>query len=79
MRRLFGGCLAAAGILIAGASGLCSIGLLMNGIMVDPLGAIGAILAYGGIPFAMGIGLAIAGQRMIRGARDDADDGAGIE
>ena len=40
MRRLFGGCLVAAGILIAGASGLCSIGLLMNGVMVDPLGAI---------------------------------------
>jgi hypothetical protein len=76
MKQLFGGCLLAAGILIAGVSGLCSIGLLMNGIMTDPLGALGAILFYGGIPFAIGVGLAIVGRRTIRSARDD-DYGAG--
>jgi hypothetical protein len=78
MRQLFGGCLLAVGILIAGVSGLCSIGLLMNGIVVDPLGVLGAILFYGGIPFAIGLGLAIAGRRIIRSARDE-DYGAGRE
>ena len=71
MRQLFGGCLVAAGVLIAGASGLCSIALLVNSIVTDPLGALGAILVYGGAPFAIGIGIAAAGHGIIRSARED--------
>jgi hypothetical protein len=71
MKQLFGGCLLAAGVLIAGASGLCSIALLVNGIVTDPLGAMGAIAVYGGVPIAIGIGLAVAGHRMMHSARND--------
>ena len=71
MKELFGGCLIAAGVLIAGATGLCSIALLANSIVVDPLGALGAIALYACIPFAIGVGLIFAGRNIIRSARED--------
>jgi len=71
MKELFGGCLIAVGVLIAGLTGLCSIGLLVNGIVTDPLAVLGAIALYGGIPFAIGVGLVFAGRNIIRGARED--------
>ena len=79
MRELFGGCLIAVGVLIAGATGLCSVALLMNGILTDPLRALGMIAFYGGIPFAIGVGLIMAGRNIIRRARTDAYGGADIE
>ncbi len=79
MRELFGGCLIAAGVLIAGLTGLCSIALLMNGIITDPLGALGGIALYAGIPFAIGIGLVMAGRNIIRRARESGYGGTGIE
>ena len=71
MKELFGGCLIAAGVLIAGLTGLCSIALLVNGIVTDPFGALGAIALYAGIPFAIGVGLVYAGRNLIRSARED--------
>ena len=80
MKRLFGGVLLSVGILIAGASGLCSLAGLIN-VIVEMiyypapgafLGAVLSILLIAGIPFAIGIGLIIAGRRTIRSAGDDA-------
>jgi hypothetical protein len=77
MKRLIGGLLMAAGILIAGLSGLCSLVML-----VSMLGSSGAgelimlVLVFGGLPFAVGLALAISGGRMLRCERrkDDAGD-----
>ena len=73
MRTLFGGILLAIGILISGASGLCSLAFL-----VSMLGSHGGgefaslplVLIVGGIPFAIGMGLFFAGRALIRSGRD---------
>jgi hypothetical protein len=72
MKELLGGCLQAAGILIAGATGLCSL-LMLGGINSwrSLVQAIGAILMFGGIPFVIGIALIFAGRALIRGARNE--------
>ncbi|WP_353230899.1 hypothetical protein [Novosphingobium sp.] len=69
MRQLLGGLLLAAGILIAGASGLCSaiyvvagLGLIVQTVklanaMMALLVGLGLLLFVGGIPFAVGMGL----------------------
>jgi hypothetical protein len=72
MRVLFGSILLAIGILIAGASGLCSLVFLVS-MMSSRGGGIGAlplVLLVGGIPFAIGAGLFLAGRSLIRGGRD---------
>jgi len=70
MKILLGGILMAAGILIAGASGLCSLGVIIMAISENsgPDMAL-MVLFVGGIPFAMGLGLFFGGRRLIRAAR----------
>ena len=62
--KVFGGILLAAGILIAGASGLCSVWGIISTIK-EP-GMIPLVLVVGGIPFAIGVGLIFAGRALLR-------------
>ena len=72
--KIFGGILIAIGILIAGASGLCSIAILMDsgefaGPDMWPL-----VLMIGGIPGALGIGMVFGGRALIRSAARREDE-----
>ena len=75
MKRLFGGILLAAGILIGGASGLCTLIFLGMGLSegVDgyTLGMLPIVLMVGGIPFAIGVGLFFGGRALLKSARED--------
>lgn len=74
MKRLLGGLLMGLGILIAGASGLCSAAFLVLSLS-DSSGAgemVGLVLVIGGVPFMVGIGLTFAGRHLLRQAREDA-------
>ncbi|MCJ2184921.1 hypothetical protein MTR62_19850 [Novosphingobium sp. 1949] len=68
MKALLGGLLMAIGILIAGASGLCSAALFVSDLgstaQMLPL-----VLLFGGMPFLLGIGLTFGGRALIRAAR----------
>jgi hypothetical protein len=68
---MLGGILMAVGILIAGASGLCSLVFLFSAAGGDPIssGILPLILIIGGAPFAGGVGLAFGGWTVIRRAR----------
>ncbi|HEU4969438.1 hypothetical protein [Sphingomonas sp.] len=76
MKRLFGGILLAIGILIAGASGLCT--LIFVGSSTGQPNDLGPILPlaliFGGLPFLVGIGLIIGGRALLKSARMD-DEG----
>ena len=65
--KILGALLLAAGILIAGASGLCSLVLLAEpgSLNSDTLAIVGIV---GGIPFLVGVGVAFAGYVVIRSA-----------
>ena len=73
MKQILGGILLAVGILIAGASGLCSLVFLfgsgsgLGGIME----ILPAVLLFGGIPFAVGAAVGLGGYALIRSARND--------
>jgi hypothetical protein len=75
MNKIIGGILLAVGILIAGASGICSLAVLTGGLFGGPgspgeiLSSLGLILLFGGPPFAIGAGLIFAGRAMIRHGR----------
>jgi hypothetical protein len=72
MKMLLGGVLIAAGILIAGASGVCSLYMLFMptaGSAGERLSILPMILAFGGIPFALGMGLLLWGWSVVRRAR----------
>ena len=73
MKQLGGAILLAVGILIAGASGLCSIAILFSsgGELGSGLGMLPLVAIVGGIPFAAGTGIALAGRGLIRRARKD--------
>lgn len=74
MKSLFGGLLLGAGILIAGASGLCSLVLLGMGV-ADPAGVmtlLPIVLIVGGLPFVIGLGLFFLGRSLLRAARSEA-------
>lgn len=74
MKELFGGILVAAGILIAGASGLCSLAVLFgNGAMTD-MSMLPLVLVIGGLPFALGVLIALGGRSLIRRARQERGD-----
>jgi hypothetical protein len=67
MKELLGGILLAIGILIAGASGLCSLAVLVGfggGINMFPVVAL-----IGGVPFLLGAALALTGRRILRQVR----------
>jgi hypothetical protein len=72
MMRLLGGIMVAAGILIAGASGLCSMFAMImmlsesNGSIGSFFGAMLLVLIVGGIPFGAGLGLFYGGRNLIR-------------
>ena len=73
MKRLIGGILTAAGILIGGASGLCTGIVALMGIVSGPQGGGLLLLAlmYGTLPMLIGFGLYKLGRKLIRDA--DAD------
>jgi|UPI0003B7A7ED hypothetical protein len=73
MKTLFGGILLAIGALIAGASGLCSLAVFFSGgsEFGRAMSALPVIAIFGGIPFAIGVGLIFAGRGLIR--EDDED------
>lgn len=67
VKQLMGGILLAVGILIAGASGLCSLAVLAGaggGINMFPIVAL-----VGGVPFLLGAALAFTGRRILRQVR----------
>lgn len=74
--KLFGGILMAIGILVAGLSGLCSLILIGGSISSvtssDILPGLLVVGLVGGIPFAGGIALFIAGRAMARNASRNA-------
>ena len=72
MKKLFGGILLALGILIAGASGLCSAFFFLSSVASpSSMGdMILLILLIGGIPFLIGIGLIFGGRALIRAANE---------
>jgi hypothetical protein len=81
MKSLFGGILLAAGILIAGVSGLCSLVILGMGV-TEPSGVVDMlpiVLLVGGIPFLIGLGLFFLGRAMIRAARREAQEASSAE
>jgi hypothetical protein len=74
MKQLFGGILLAIGILIAGASGLCSLVVLFSPGEFSGFGMLPAVALFGGPPIAIGVGLAFGGRHLIRQARAEKPD-----
>jgi len=74
MSKLFGGILQAVGILIAGASGLCSLFFLVQMMSGAGFGLLVLIVPIGGIPFLIGFGLFRWGRSIVRQAERDAED-----
>ena len=73
MKEVFGGILMAAGILIAGASGLCSLFVLFSSGEFGGLSMLPVVAMFGGIPLAVGVGIAYGGYALIKNARDQRD------
>ena len=71
MKQMLGGILLAAGILIAGASGLCSLFILFSPTMGADFSILPFVLAIGGLPCVLGVLLALGGRSLIRQARDE--------
>lgn len=76
MKSVFGGLLMAAGILIAGLSGLCTL-TVAGASLFDGGSGSGEVLSmivaagiFGGVPFLIGLGLFFAGRALIRSARE---------
>ena len=69
MRQVFGGILLGIGILIAGLSGLCSLfaamDLVLNGSSTSKYMDWPTLLFIGGIPFAIGFGMAWGGWKLL--------------
>ncbi|WP_051504410.1 hypothetical protein [Sphingomonas jaspsi] len=69
MSKLLGGILFAIGLLIAGASGLCSAAVFFAGVsnvsQID-FSVFPIVALFGGIPLAGGIGLMLLGRSLIR-------------
>jgi hypothetical protein len=75
MKKLFGGILMAVGILIAGASGLCSAAIIFSGGMgPEAMSMLPMVMVIGGVPFAVGALIAIGGGALIKSAREDDDN-----
>jgi|tagenome__1003787_1003787.scaffolds.fasta_scaffold20930691_4 hypothetical protein len=77
MKQLFGGILLAIGILIAGASGLCSLAVLLTPGEHGGGGMLGAVLLIGGIPFALGAAMALGGHMLLKQARKEGEQTGG--
>lgn len=74
MKGLFGGLLLAIGILIAGASGLCSLVVGIVSLNGETLTLVPLILLFGGVPFSIGFGLILWGRHLLRSARREAEE-----
>jgi hypothetical protein len=74
MSKLVGSIMIGVGLLIAGLSGLCSVAfgvMLLGSSGVDAkviLQWLGAVAVFGGIPFAIGLGLFFGGRSVVRKA-----------
>lgn len=79
MKTVFGGILLAVGVLIAGGSGLCSLLVLFSSGGMGGLTMIPAVLLFGGVPFAIGAGMAFGGHALIRSGRKPPDYGETFE
>ena len=85
MKRLIGSVLLGVGILIAGASGLCSAGFVVSILYVmlsggpAALGMLPLIAIVGGIPFGIGFGLFKWGQSLIRAADLEDKDASALD
>lgn len=73
MMRFFGGLLLAVGILIAGGSGICSLAVLFDSSEYGGMQMLPAVALFGGIPLALGAGIAFAGWAMLKKAREEDD------
>lgn len=71
MKQMFGGILIAIGILIAGASGLCSVAILFGSGEYAGFGLLPSVAIFGGIPFAAGVAMAFGGRSLIRQAHEE--------
>jgi hypothetical protein len=73
MSKVFGGILLAVGILIAGASGLCSALFLWPADASDAHypSIVGLVAVMGGVPFFIGIILIFLGSHRLRSPRAD--------
>ena len=71
MKQVFGGILIAAGLLVAGGSGLCSLMVLFSSGEFSGFGMWPMVLLFGGIPFATGVGMVFGGRALIRSERRD--------
>ncbi len=69
MKEVFGGILLAAGVLIAGASGLCSLAVLFSQGEFGGGGMLPLVLIFGGAPFALGVAMVFGGRAVIRSER----------
>lgn len=81
MKSLLGGLLLGVGILVAGASGLCSLVMLVMSLS-EPSGLVDVlpmVLLFGGIPIAIGLGLFFLGRSLLRSARRDTLSSGGPE
>jgi hypothetical protein len=79
MKQVFGGILIAIGVLIAGGSGLCSLMVLFSSGEMSGFGMWPAVLLFGGVPFAAGVGMIFAGRALILSARQDDSHNPGGE
>jgi hypothetical protein len=76
MSKLVGSIMMGVGILIAGLSGLCSVAVAVMGLGSSGIDAgvivqgLGVIAVFGGIPFAMGLGLFFGGRSVVRRAEE---------
>ena len=76
MKKLLGGILQTVGALIAGASGLCSLGFIIS-MLSGPGGYAGLlilVIPIGGLPFLIGLGLFKWGRSIVRQAEAEAQD-----
>ena len=74
MKEVLGGILMAVGILIAGASGLCSLTVLFSSGEFAGPSMWPAVLLIGGIPLAAGAGIAYGGYALIRSGRKEREN-----
>ena len=74
MKVFGGGLLIAIGLLLAGASGLCSLMVLFSSGEMSGFGMWPLVLMFGGIPFAAGVGLILGGRALIRSERRNVVD-----
>ncbi len=66
--KVLGGILIAVGLLMAGASGLCSLALIweeLDNLNADMMGSLVIVGIVGGIPFLMGLGMMFGGWKLL--------------